>query len=120
MYGFVRDPETNDIFGWAQDGFVFDIETRRRKIFALRGSDLYSLSGEFLNLHLENTDGSGLRMGGGGNRPEALATFRKLLDAGGRRITINMAPAGATRFAQFAERQFKARFPGIDFEAASA
>src|SRR5260370_28811928 len=98
MYGFVRDPETNDIFGWAQDGFAFDIETRRRKIFALRGSDLYLLSGEFLNLHLENTDGSGLPMGRGGNRPEAPTNVPKLLDPGCRPNTMHIAPAGPPRF----------------------
>jgi len=82
VYGFVRDPETNEIFGWAEDGFVFDIETRRRKIFALRGSDLYSLNDEFLNLHLGNSDGSDLRMSDV-SRPEVLAKLRKLLDAAG-------------------------------------
>jgi hypothetical protein len=83
LYGFVRHPETNETFGWAQDGFVFDIETRKRKMFALRGSDLYSLNGESLDLHLKNTEGGDLRMAGGGNQPVALAKFQELLDSAG-------------------------------------
>ena len=75
--GFIRDGKTGDQIAWIEDGKdVFSVATHE-KFATVRGTDLYSLSGEFLNVHLENSDD----IAAARNDTAALAQFKKL--AGG-------------------------------------
>jgi hypothetical protein len=55
--GFIWDRKTGEQVGWIQDGTdVYSVATER-KFATLRGTDLYSLAGEYLDVHLENLRG---------------------------------------------------------------
>jgi hypothetical protein len=72
--GFIRNGKTGDQIAWIEDGKdVFSVATHE-KFATVRGTDLYSLSGEFLNMHLESSD----EITVAGNDAAALAQFRKL------------------------------------------
>jgi hypothetical protein len=79
--GFIWDRKSGNQIAWIEQGTdVFSVETKR-KFATIRGSDLYSLAGEFLGVHLENLenmDGGIPDVAGAGNDSEALARFKEL------------------------------------------
>jgi hypothetical protein len=81
VYGFIRHPETAEVVAWAADGYVFDIESRKTKMFALRGATLSSLAGECLNIHFANVNGGNAKIGASKDETEAFARFEKLMKA---------------------------------------
>jgi hypothetical protein len=76
--GFIWDHKSSNQIAWIENGAdVFSVATKR-KFATVRGSDLYSLAGEFLGVHLENIDGGNADIAGTGNDSEALTRFKKL------------------------------------------
>lgn len=76
--GFIWDSRTGDQIAWIQDdGDVFSVATKR-KFATVRGSDLYSLSGQFLGVHLENINGGNADIADVDTDGEALVRFKKL------------------------------------------
>ncbi len=47
--------QTGDQIAWIEGKDVLSVASHE-KFATVRGTDLYSLSGEFLNVHLENSD----------------------------------------------------------------
>jgi hypothetical protein len=76
--GFIWDRKNGDQIAWIESGTdVFSAATKR-KFATVRRSNLYSLTGEFLGVHLENVDGGNADIAGIGTGSEALARFKEL------------------------------------------
>ncbi len=74
----IRDRKTGKQLGLVADGCdVFSAATRQ-KIATVREGNLYSLTGEPLNLALELLEGGEPRGIGGERQTDALARFKKL------------------------------------------
>jgi hypothetical protein len=50
--GFIFDPTTGEQIAWIVGTDVFSVETKE-KFAILRSTELYSLAGEFLGVHVE-------------------------------------------------------------------
>lgn len=50
--GFIFDPTTGKQIAWIEGTDVFSVATKE-KFASLRGTELYSLKGEFLGVHVE-------------------------------------------------------------------
>jgi hypothetical protein len=61
-------------FAWIENGRdVFDNKTREKYATVGENGNLYSLKGEFLNIHLENING-----GGSTSNPDTVVKLKKL------------------------------------------
>jgi hypothetical protein len=74
--GFIWDRKTGEQIAWIENGTdVFSVATKR-KFATVDGSDLYSLSGQLLGVHLENIDDGNADIAGADT--DALVRFKKL------------------------------------------
>jgi hypothetical protein len=69
----IWDKTTGDQLGWVEDGDVFSCETEN-KIATMRDGNLYSLTGELLDMSLQLLESAG----GGERQANAVARFKKL------------------------------------------
>ena len=69
----IWDKTTSDQLGWVEDGNVFSCETEK-KIATLRDGNLFSLTGEPLNMSLQLLEDAG----GGERQANAVARFKNL------------------------------------------
>jgi hypothetical protein len=78
MTSFIWDRQSGKQIAWIKnDHDVYSVVTKR-KFATVRDGKLYSLSGEFLNVHLDNLYTESADLVSGAKDTEALAGFKKL------------------------------------------
>lgn len=79
MNDFIYD-EHGQQFAWIENGRkVFDAETKRQFATVGENENLYSLKGEFLNMHLQDLFGHGVTsLASGTSNTDAVAKLKKL------------------------------------------
>jgi hypothetical protein len=78
----IWDRKTGKQLGWVADGRDVYSSTTKQKIATVRDGNLYSLSGESLNLSLELLEGGMPRGTSPERQADALARFKKLTGEG--------------------------------------
>jgi hypothetical protein len=78
MRELIWDRKTGKQIGWVEEGRDVFSSTTEQKIATVREGNLYSLTGEPLNLSLELLEGGEPRSNSAERQADALARFKKL------------------------------------------